>query len=171
MQQSIVRLLSVDSTNESKYLHLLFPTTSSELTLLNNLLDNYKKQNHALSPLLKVVKKTFKSANIGALSTTIETFVQALTQSSERQEVLLPLLQQHDEVLRLVEHNRPSWIKFAVIYILLGVDTIKQQNVEEYVELATVMIFKLLKKLSKEVSVTPSLSRHHLFCSLDLANK
>ncbi len=48
--------------------------------------------------------------------------------------------------------DRPNWIKFSIIYILLGIETIKQQDNNEYIELATVMIFKLLKKLSKEVS-------------------
>ncbi|CAF1260717.1 unnamed protein product [Adineta ricciae] len=153
VQQSIVRLLSIDSTSENKYLHLLFPTTPSELNLLNNLLDSYKQHKHSLSPLLKLTKKVFKSATMETLSSTIETFIQSLTNTSERKDVLLPLLQEHDEVLRLVEHNRPNWIKFAIIYTLLGVETIKQQDVNEYIELATVMIFKLLKKLAKEITL------------------
>jgi hypothetical protein len=141
----------MDLTNEHKYLHLLFPTTLSELNLLNNLLENYKQQKNISSPLLKLTKKIFKSITIENLSTTIEIFIQSLTNCDDQENILLPLLQQHDEVLRLVEHHRPNWIKFSIIYILLGIQTITQKNNNEYIQLSTIMIFKLLKKLSKEV--------------------
>ncbi|CAF0784428.1 unnamed protein product [Adineta steineri] len=154
VQQSIVRLLSHDSISENKYLHLLFPTTSSELSLLNHLLDNSKQHKQSLSSLLKLTKKVFKSTTIKTLSSTLDTFIQSITTNDDQKNVLLPLLQQHDEILRLVEHHRPNWIKFSIIYILLGIETVKQQNNNEYVELAIIMIFKLLKKLSKEISPT-----------------
>lgn len=154
VQQSVIRLLTMDLTNEIKYLHLLFPTTLSELNLLNSLLENYKQQKNISSSLLKLTKKVFKSATIENLSTTIERFLQGLVEHDDRENILLPLLQQHDEILRLVEHHRPNWIKFAIIYILLGIQTIKQQNNNEYIQLSTLMIFKLLKKLSKEVGLT-----------------
>ncbi len=115
-------------------------------------MENYKQQKQSLSPLLKLTKKIFKSTTIETLSSTIDTFIQSLTSNDDRKNTLLPLLQQHDEILRLVEHHRPNSIKFSIIYILLGIETIKQQDNNEYIELATVMIFKLLKKLSKEVS-------------------
>ena len=67
---------------------------------------------------------------------------------------LLPLLKEHEEIFRLVEHYRPHWIKFAVIYVLLGIETLRQPSNTEYTELSTTMIFHLLKKLSKEVSYT-----------------
>jgi hypothetical protein len=85
------------------------------------------------------------------ISMTIETFIQALVEHDDRENVLLPLLQQHDEILRLVEHYRPNWIKFAIIYILLGIQIIKQQNNNEFIQLSIIMIFKLLKQLSNEV--------------------
>ncbi|CAF3430204.1 unnamed protein product [Rotaria sp. Silwood1] len=152
VQQSIVRLLALDSTSETKYLHLLFPTTSSELNLLNNLLENYKRQKQTSSPLLKLTKKTFKSTTIDNLLTTIDRFIQSITTNDDHQNILLPLLQQYDEILRLVEHYRPNWIKFSIIYILLGIETIKQQTNNEYIELSTIIVFKLLKKLSQEIS-------------------
>jgi len=152
VQQSIIRLLTLDLTNENKYLHLLFPTTLSELNLLNNLLENYKQQKQSLSPLLKLTKKIFKSTTIDTLSNTIDTFIQSLIINDDRANILLPLLQQHDEILRLVEHHRPNWIKFSIIFILLGIQTIKQQDNNEYIQLSTLMVFKLLKNLSKEVS-------------------
>ena len=68
VQQSIIRLLSLDSTHENQYLHLLFPTTPAELNLLNTLLENHKEQKHTLSPLLKLTKKTFKSTTMDNLS-------------------------------------------------------------------------------------------------------
>jgi hypothetical protein len=141
----------MDLTNEHKYLHLLFPTTLSELNLLNNLLENYKQQKNISSPLLKLTKKIFKSITIENLSTTIEIFIQSLVNYDDQENILVPLLQQHDEVLRLVEHHRPNWIKFSIIYILLGIQTIKQKDNNEYIQLSAIMIFKLLKKLSKEV--------------------
>jgi len=141
----------MDLTNENKYLHLLFPTTLSELNLLNNLLENYKQQKTISSPLLKLTKKNFKSTTIENLSTSIEIFIQSLTNHDDQENILLPLLKQHDEVLRLVEHHRPNWIKFSIIYILLGIQTIQQKDNNEYIQLSTLMIFKLLKKLSKEV--------------------
>lgn len=144
----------MDLTNETNYLHLLFPTNLTELNLLNNLLENSKQQKQNSSSLLKLTKKVFKSATIENLSTTIETFLQSLVEHDDKEKILLPLLQQHDEILRLVEHHRPNWIKFAIIYILLGIQTIKQQNNNnnnEFIQLSTLMIFKLLKKLLKEV--------------------
>jgi hypothetical protein len=152
VQQSIIRLLTLDLTNENKYLHLLFPTTLSELNLLNNLLENYKQQKQTSSSLLKLTKKIFKSTTIDNLSATLETFIQSLTNHDDRENILLPFLQQHDEILRLVEHHRPNWIKFSIIFILLGIQTIKQQDNNEYIQLSTLMVFKLLKNLSKEVS-------------------
>jgi hypothetical protein len=115
-------------------------------------LDNYKQQNQSLSPLLKLTKKVFKSTTINSLSTTIDTFIQLLITNNDQANILLPLLRQHDEILRLVEHHRPNWVKFAIIYVLLGIETIKQQENKEYIELAIVIVFKLLKNLSKEVS-------------------
>ena len=78
IQQSIIRFLTLDLTNENKYLHLLFPTTTSELNLLNNLLENSKQQNQSLSPLIKLTKKIFKSATINTLSTTIVILIQSI---------------------------------------------------------------------------------------------
>ena len=86
------------------------------------------------------------------ISTTIETFLQALVEHDDRENVLLPLLQQHDEILRLVEHYRPNWIKFAIIYVLLGIQTINKQVNNEFVQLSVIMVFKLLKKLLNEVN-------------------
>jgi hypothetical protein len=82
----------------------------------------------------------------------METFIQSLTSYDDREKILLPLLQQHDEILRLVEHHRPNWIKFAIIFILLGIQIIKKQVNNEDIQLSTLMMFKLLKKLSQEVS-------------------
>ncbi len=87
------------------------------------------------------------------ISMTIETFLQALVEHDDRENILLPLLQQHDEISRLVEHYRPNWIKFSIIYILLGIEIIKQQNNHEFIQLSVIMIFKLLKKLSNEVNL------------------
>jgi hypothetical protein len=116
-------------------------------------LENHKQQKHSFSPLLKLTKKTFKSTTMNNLSTTIDTFIHSLTTNEDQINILLPLLQQHDEILRLVEHYRPNWIKFSIIYILLGIETIQQKDHNnEYIELSTLMIFKLLKKLSKEVN-------------------
>ena len=123
------------------------------MDLLNNLLENHKQHKQSLTPLLKLTKKTFKSTTIDNLSTTMETFIQSLTTNDDKLNILVPLLQQHDEILRLVEHYRPNWIKFSIIYILLGIETINQKdNQNEYIELSTLMVLKLLKKLSKEVT-------------------
>ncbi|CAF2088985.1 unnamed protein product [Rotaria magnacalcarata] len=151
VQQSIVRLLTLDPSSENKYLHLLFPTTSSELNLLNNLLENYK-QKQTSSPLLKLAKKNFKSTTVDSLSTAIARFIQSIPISDDQSNILLPLLRQSDEILRLVEHFRPNWVKFAIIYVLLGIETIKQHANNEYNQLATIIVFKLLKSLSKEIS-------------------
>ena len=157
VQQSIIRLLTMDLNNENKYFHLLFPSTLSEINLLNNLLENYKQQKQissssSSSPLLKLTKKIFKSITIENLSTTIEIFIQSIINHEQKEYILIPLLQQHDEILRLVDDHRPNWIKFSIIYILLGIQTIKQLDNNEYIQLSTLMIFKLLKKLSQEVS-------------------
>lgn len=163
VQQSIVRLLVLDTKNEMKYHHLLFPSNSSELNLLNHLLDNFKQQQPSVTPLLKLTKKIFKSATVDSLPTVLNTFIQSISSNDDRAHILLPLLEQHEETLRLVEHNRPSWIKFCIIYILLGVKTIQRQENGEYIEVATSMMFKLLKKLSKEVSVSIRKSNNTLF--------
>lgn len=154
VQQSIVRLLTLDLTNEKKYLHLLFPSTLSELNLLNYFLENSKQNKQNSSPLLKLTKKIFKSTTIETLSSTMSTFLHALVEHDEHEKILLPLLQQHDEILRLVEHHRPNWIKFAIIFILIGIETIKQHDNQEYTQLSVIMVFKLLKILANEVSFT-----------------
>lgn len=101
--------------------------------------------------MIKLTKKIFKSATVETLSTTIDRFISAIGTNDDQADILLPLLQQSDEILRLVEHYRPNWIKFAIIYVLLGVETIKNHSDNEYNELATISIFKLLKNLSNEV--------------------
>ena len=153
VQESIIRLFTLDLSNEKKYLHLLFPTNTFELNLLNHLLDNSKQQKQNSSSLIKLTRKIFKSNTVENLSKTIETFLQALVKHDDREKILVPLLQQHDEILRLVEHHRPNWIKFAIIFILLGIETIKQQENNEYIQLSVILIFKLLKKLSNEVDL------------------
>jgi hypothetical protein len=153
VQESIIRLFTLDLSNEKKYLHLFFPTSLSELNLLNKFLENSKQQKQNSSSLLKLTKKIFKSATMENISMTIETFLQALVEHDDRENILLPLLQQHDEISRLVEHYRPNWIKFSIIYILLGIEIIKQQNNHEFIQLSVIMIFKLLKKLSNEVNL------------------
>ena len=145
-------MLARDLTNENKYLYLLFPTTSLELNLLNDLLETYKQQKHISSPLLKLTRKIFKSATIETLSTRIHQFILSMTVNDDQKQILLLVLRQCDEILRLVEHHRPNWIKFSIIYILLGIETIKQQNNNESIVLIVTMILKLLKNLSKEVS-------------------
>ena len=160
MQQSIVRLLTFDLSNEKKYLHLLFPSTIAELNRLNHFLENSKQNKQNSSPLLKLTKKIFKSTTIENLSTTMTTFLHALVEHNEPEKVLFPLLQQHDEILRLVEHHRPNWIKFAIIFIQLGIEIIKQQQNEEFVQLSVIMVFKLLKRLANEVN----LRRKSFFC-------
>lgn len=105
-----------------------------------------------MSPLLKLAKKVFKSVTVDALPTTIERFIQSITNNDDQENTLLPLFRQCDEILRLVEHYRPNWIKFAIIYVLLGIEAIQKHKNNEYTELGTIMIFKLIKQLSKEVS-------------------
>ena len=105
--------------------------------------------------MLKVAKRTFKVTTAitpSSLSASMEAFIQSLATSDDRMHTLLPLLKEHEEIFRLVEHYRPHWIKFAVIYVLLGIETLRQPSNTEYTELTTTMIFHLLKKLSKEVS-------------------
>lgn len=170
MQESIVRLLTFDLSNENKFLHLLFPSTISELNRLNHFLENSKQNKQNTSPLLKLTKKIFKSTNIENLSSTMTTFLQALVEHNEPEKVLFPFLQQHDEILRLVEQHRPNWIKFAVIFILLGIEIIKQQQNEQFIQLSVIMVFKLLKRLANEVNnhIQRSFTDRFLFRLLQL---
>jgi hypothetical protein len=171
VQESIVRLFTLDLSDEKKYLHLLFPTNLSELNLFNKLLENYKQKKQNPSSLLKLTKKIFKSTTMENISTTIETFLQALVEHDDRENVLLPLLQQHDEILRLVEHYRPNWIKFAIIYVLLGIQTINKQVNNEFVQLSVIMVFKLLKKLLNEVNFEYFIFMDLIIFYLDLINQ
>ena len=146
IQQSIVRYMSRHSTNEQHFVHLLFPSNASELQLLTHLLDTHKS---SLTPLMKLAKKTFKNQQGEVSSGAMENFLQSISDHDDRTKMLRPIFDQKDEILRLMESSRPNWIKFAVIYILLGIEALKHQ---EWTEFAVRMIFKLLQKLSKEVS-------------------
>ena len=171
VQESIVHLFTLDLSDEKKYLHLLFPTNLSELNLFNKLLENYKQKKQNPSSLLKLTKKIFKSTTVENISTTIETFLQALVEHDDRENVLLPLLQQHDEILRLVEDYRPNWIKFAIIYVLLGIQIINKQVNNEFVQLSVIMVFKLLKKLLNEVNFEYFIFIDRIISYLDITNQ
>jgi hypothetical protein len=142
----------MDSTNENRYFHLLFPSNTSELKLLHHLLNNYKQQQHVMTPLLKLTKQTFRSTSRDSLSTDLELFIQSIGRHNDRTNVLLFVIEQHDDILRLVEHHRTHWIKFAIIFILLGIEIIQHRDKNDDIELTINMIFKLLMGLSKEVS-------------------
>lgn len=145
VQQSIVQSLSFDLSNESKYIHLLFPSNQSELNLLEHFLDNSKQ--HKTNPLIKLTKKIYKSTTIDNLLSSIENFLQAIAKQNDGEKISTILFQHHDEILRLVEFNRPNWIKFALIYILLGIQTIQGDDSQ----LAIIMVLNLLKRLNQEV--------------------
>ena len=149
VQKSIVRFLSLDVKNETRYFHLLFPSNSFEIQLLNDLLENFKEKKTAL---LKLSKKIFKSISSESLASSLSSLIESINNNDEYQsESIVGLLEQHEEILRRVEQNRANSLKFTVIYILLAIGMISQGK---NVEFGMKLIWNLLKKLSKDVRRT-----------------
>lgn len=146
VQRSVIRFLTLDEENEIRYVHLLFPSNQSELELFKDLLENFKEQKRPLTNLVKVAKRSLKNVS----TESIDTLIRSICLDEHRAEIGVRLLEKHEEILRLVELNRPNSIKFSVIFFILSVELIRQGK-DEDASLPVKTIWKILKKFSVEV--------------------
>jgi hypothetical protein len=148
VQQTIVRYMTRNSSDDRRFVHLLFPSNSSEIQLLQHLLDAQKS---SLTPLMKLAKKYFKNVQQETFVESFDKFLRSIDDHDDRTSIFRSIFDQQEEIFRLMDSSRPNWIKFAVIFILLGLEAMK---ISELTEFSVRMILKLLQKLSKEVSRT-----------------
>ncbi|CAF0748543.1 unnamed protein product [Didymodactylos carnosus] len=164
VQQEIVRLLADSSLSVTgsnvvfQFFHLFFPTTQSQFKLLKTVLDKLKKTEDNQPSVLNIIEKCFK--HVKSVKDLNNEFYTSFIDTLAKSEFVFKIIEQHDNILRVVDNNRKNKIKYHVIYISLAIEAIRTHLKEhqtlnmKHIELASVTTFKLLKKLHEEVTVT-----------------